>query len=189
VTPGDGAPRETEIKIPVGDLADVRRRAIGAGGAVASARHRESNTLYDDAEGSLRLAGRVLRLRRARDLAIVTTKGPARYEQKVKVREEIETAVEDGDAFEQILLRLGFSPVFRYEKFREEIRLGEGFLALDETPIGSYIEVEAPPEAIPEILSRLGLRSEDGVAESYAGLYARRRLADPDLPPDMLFPR
>lgn len=181
-------PRESEIKIPVGNLAGIRARAIDAGGSVVSARHRESNILFDDATDSIRAAGRALRLRRAEGRAIVTAKGPARFEDRVKVREEIETAVEDGDALERILFRLGFVPVFRYEKYREEIRIGDGLLALDETPIGSFVELEAPPERIPHILSRLGLRSEDAVADSYAGLYARRRLADPALAPDMLFP-
>jgi adenylate cyclase class 2 len=180
---------ETEIKIPVASLPGVRARALSAGAAAGSPRHEERNVLFDDEAGSLRERGCALRLREARGRAILTFKGAASFSGKVKTREEIETDVSSADAVTRVLEALGLRPRFRYEKFREELTLGDCVVALDETPIGSFVEVEGPSVRIPSVLASLGLDAADAVAGSYAGLYRRERERDPRLPPDMVFPR
>ena len=90
-----------------------------------------------------------MRLRRAAGRAILTYKGPARFAGGVKMREERETAVSDPDEMEAILAALGFERRFRYEKRREEWTLEGCAVALDETPIGNFVEVEGDPRGDP----------------------------------------
>ena len=107
-TPRPTRPREeVEVKIPCEDheLARVSLRAAGA--TLASARHFESNDLYDDPGKKLSGQGRTLRLRRAAGRAILTYKGPARFQGGIKVREERETEVADPAEAEAILAGLG----------------------------------------------------------------------------------
>ena len=61
-------------------------------------------------------------------------------------------------------------------------------VALDETPIGLFVEVEGDPTTIRRVVALLGLDSSESIPYSYAELYARRRKEDPALPPDMVFP-
>ena len=84
------------------------------------------------------------------------------------------------------LAALGFARTFRYEKRREEWSLDECVIALDETPIGAFAEIEGDPAAIRRALQHLALDPADSLPYSYSELYARRRREDPTLPPDML---
>ena len=59
-------------------------------------------------------------------------------------------------------------------------------IALDETPIGTFAEVEGDPAAIRRVLQLLELDPSETLPYSYAELYARRRREDPALPADML---
>jgi adenylate cyclase class 2 len=176
---------ESEIKIPVPDLAPIRGRLADA--ERISDRHDESNLLFDDANGSLGRARNVLRLRRARGRAVLTFKGPAAFEGAVKRREELETEVGDPETFQRVLERLGFLRKFRYDKRREEFRVEGCVVALDETPIGDFVEIEGDPSEIPAAAARLGLDPVHAVQDSYPGLYRRAREGDPSLPADMVF--
>ena len=189
--PGSGAPRsreEVEVKIPCPDLESVREALRGAAAGIESPRHFETNDLYDDAEKRLSGAGRTMRLRRAAGRAILTYKGPARFQGGIKTREERETEVSDPVEAEGILAGLGLARRFRYEKWREEWRLDGCSIALDETPIGTFVEVEGEPPAIRRVLARLRLEFTDALPYSYARLYADRRKENGSLPPDMVFP-
>ena len=105
----------------------------------------------------------------------------------VKIREERETRVSDPEETAAILARLGLAPRFRYEKRREEWTIEGCAVALDETPIGNFVEVEGNPPAIRRVVVALGLDVADAVPYSYAKLYTERRKKDPALPPDMIF--
>ena len=179
--------QEIEVKIPVPDLERVRTALRELGAAPARPRHAESNMLFDDASGRLAAAGCALRLRRAEGKAILTFKGPARFSAGVKSREERETEVADAAEVEAILGALGFAPRFRYDKLREEWNHSGCAVALDETPIGSFVEIEGDPAAIRRTVAALALDFAAALPYSYAGLYARRRKEDPSLPPDMVF--
>ena len=180
---------ETEIKIPVPELETLRARLLEAGAAEKRATHDEDNTLYDDPGGRLSQEGCALRLRVAEGRGIVTFKGPASFEGNVKSRKELQNEVDEPETFRAILGRIGLVPRFRYEKRRQELELLGCTVCLDETPIGCFVEVEGEVGEIFEVLRCLGLRAEDAVRDSYAGLYARARQKDPTLPSDMLFPR
>ena len=177
---------EIEIKLPVADLEAVRESLRARNARPITDSHFESNDLYDQADGGLRKSGRVLRLRRTEDGATLTFKGPARFEDGAKTREERETAVSDPNEMERILGALGFERRFRYEKRREEWSLDDCVIALDETPIGAFAEIEGDPAAIRRALQHLSLDPADSLPYSYAELYARRRREDPTLPADML---
>ena len=177
---------EVEIKLPAPDLDAVRGRLREGGGRLVAARHLERNDLYDDAEGSIAKRGCVLRLRRAEGVALLTFKGSAQFAGGIKAREERETAVADPDALDRILAGLGYQPRFRYEKRREEWAFERCVVALDETPIGRFVEIEGDPTAIRAVLPQLGLDPAEALPYSYADLYTRRRREDPTLPADML---
>ncbi len=177
---------EVEIKLPAPDLGAVRGLLQGCGALLVAARHFESNDLYDDSEGSIAKRGCTLRLRRTPGAATLTFKGPAQFSAGIKTREERETEVADPDELDRILTGLGYRPRFRYEKHREEWSLERCFVELDETPIGSFVEIEGDPTVIRAVVLRLGLDPADAIPYSYAKLYARRRGEDPSLPPDML---
>jgi adenylate cyclase class 2 len=180
---------ETEVKLPASDLAAIRQRLAAAGATVESARHDESNDLYDDAGRKLSGSGRTVRVRQAAGRAILTYKGAARFESGARVREERETDVSDRVETEAILRGLGLERRFRYEKRREEWRRGGCLVALDETPIGNFVEIEGPPEEIRRVIAELGLDSSEAIPYSYPELYARRRKEDPALPADMVWTR
>ena len=79
---------------------------------------------------------------------------------------------------------MGYSPVFRYEKFREEFAASGVVVALDETPIGTFVELEGEPAAIHSLAAQLGFTPADFVTASYRTLF----VAAGGSGPDMLFP-
>ena len=192
MTSGDPRPprprEEVEVKIPCEDH-ELARAALRASGAVlASPLHFESNDLYDDPGRNLSSQGRTVRLRRAAGRAILTYKGPARFQGGIKLREERETEVSNAEEAEGILAGLGLARAFRYEKRREEWRHDGCVIALDETPIGRFIEIEGEPPAIRRLVNLLALDFTAALPYSYARLYAEKRREEPSLPPDMVFP-
>ena len=184
---GRGSSEEVEVKLPCSDLASLRGILETRGGTLEAPLHDETNDLFDDPKRQLAASGVALRLRRARGRAILTFKGPARFSGGIKIREERETTVEDAGQTEAILAGLGLSRRFRYEKRREEWRFERCLVALDETPIGRFVEVEGEPTAIRRAVLALGLDFAEAIPYSYARLYEERRRADPSLPEDMVF--
>ncbi|HVO12256.1 MAG TPA: class IV adenylate cyclase [Vicinamibacteria bacterium] len=163
--------RETEVKLRVSDLDAVRECLRRNGARLSRERHLEDNVLFDDARGSLRAGGAVLRLRRMPRSGLLTLKGPRQLEGGVKSREERETTIEDPDALETILRGLGYRPVFRYQKYRESWSHRGQEIELDETPIGSFLEIEGDLEGIHAVAAELGFSSRDYVGESYVELF------------------
>ncbi len=162
---------EVEIKLAVHDLAVMLERIAKLGWRALGERTLEINVLFDREDGSLRGQGVVLRLRQYGDRRVLTYKGPGQNG-KHKVREEVETSVGDLEAMRSILVRLGFCPAFRYEKYRTEYTDGLGHLTVDETPIGNYLELEGPPDWIDRWASRLGYTEEAYITWSYGRIYA-----------------
>ncbi|MBV8570130.1 MAG: class IV adenylate cyclase [Acidobacteriaceae bacterium] len=181
---------ETEVKISLARVKDLADRVHAAGLRVSLPRVFEANTLYDTPDQALRRAASILRVREAGDRVLLTWKA-RRDSRNHKSREELETAVESGAALHQILAQLGYSPVFRYEKYRTEFKNEAdpcGLVMLDETPIGDFLEIEGPAEWIDATAQRLGFTPEDYIVDSYGALYVadcRRRGVEPD---NMVFP-
>jgi len=164
-------PIENEIKLAVDDRDAVRQRLQGMGAILERPRHFEDNALYDDRAHSLRGRGCVLRLRRNDQGAVLTVKGPKSEVQGVKAREEAEVGVSDGATAETILRLLGYEKVFRYQKYREVWRWREAEIVVDDTPVGTYLEIEGPLETIHAAARELGRGPGDYLLDSYAALY------------------
>lgn len=185
---GPAGREEIEVKLPTADLGAVRERLSRAGARMRAERHDESNDLYDDADRKLSGSGRTVRLRQAAGRTILTYKGSVRFDGGVKIREEREVEVSDAAEADAILRGLGLERRFRYEKRREEWDYAGCLVALDETPIGDFVEIEGPPPDIRKLIAELALDSTEAIPYSYAELYLRRRKEDPKLPPDMVWP-
>jgi len=134
-------------------------------------RHFEDNVLFDDEERALRAGGKLLRLRRAAGVAVLTFKVPSQGIPGIKTREEIESRIEDPDALRAILEGVGLRPVFRYQKYREGYAWRDAEIVLDETPVGTYLEIEGPASTIQAAAEGLGYQPGDYILESYAGLF------------------
>ena len=162
--------RETEIKLRVADVSAVRAALARVGAVLARARHFEDNVLFDDRAGSLRAAGTVLRLRTTAHGGVLTFKGPREEKDGIKSREERESAV-DPEALRVILRRLGYRPVFRYQKYRETWRHRGQEIEVDETPIGPFLEIEGDEEGIHAVAAELGYGRADYMSQSYVDLF------------------
>jgi predicted adenylyl cyclase CyaB len=182
-----GRREEIEVKLPVADLSAVRSGLSTSGARLHAPWHDEINDLFDDAERKLSQSGRTVRLRRASGKAILTYKGPARFEDGARVREERETEVSEAGEAEAILAGLGLRRTFRYEKRREEWTAEGCIVALDVTPIGSFVEIEGDPAGIRRLVAALGLDAGEAIPYSYPELYLRKRKEDSSLPADMVF--
>lgn len=167
---GSGVETEIKLKVARPEAARETLRAIGA--RLERARHFEDNLLLDDPGLTLARAGSILRLRRTDAGGVLTYKGERRVVEGIKSREEVETAVADPDGLQTILAVLGLRPVFRYQKYREIWTWGEVEIVVDETPIGTFMEVEGPLEAIHKAARALGRGPDDYIAESYGALFA-----------------
>ena len=175
-----GSGIETEVKFRVRDLGALRADLIARGAIVAQPRHLERNTLFDDADGSLTRRGMLLRLRHALDsiLTLKTPPPPELQDDQHKRRVEIETTLGDAGAASAILSALGYAPIWRYEKYREAFHWGDATLALDHTPIGDFVEIEAPPDSIRPLAERLGFDWDSRNLRTYRELFAESGLVD-----------
>ncbi len=114
--------------------------------------------------------GCALRVRDDDGHAYLTYKGPV-VPGPLKLREELETEAASADRLLAILAALGYQPVFRYEKYREELAVSGALLALDETPIGTFLEIEGHEDAIHDWAARLGYSPADYITASYRSLW------------------
>src|SRR5579872_1946041 len=189
-------PVETEIKLRLpGGAAAARELLERRGFGEAAPRELESDQVYDVPDLALRRAGQLLRLRHRGGTWLLTYKGPV-LAGRHKSREEIETTLADGEAFDVILSELGYVRTFRYEKFRTKFKPAKGLnsadetvgiVTLDETPIGSFLELEGPEYWIDATAEYLGFRAEHYITSSYATLYQEHLLANPEAPSNMTF--
>jgi adenylate cyclase class 2 len=164
--------QEIEIKLRVESAAAARRLLRAAEFRVWKRRVLETNVMVDTADLALRTSQKLLRIREAGGTITVTFKGPpevARY----KSREELEVTASDSHVMSLILERLGFTPVFRYEKYRTEFRKAglSGVATVDETPIGTFMELEGSPQWIDRTARKLGFGEQDYITSSYGRLY------------------
>ncbi|MCS7311728.1 MAG: class IV adenylate cyclase [Acidobacteria bacterium] len=138
---------ETEVKVQVPiDIVETTRTAWAW--CLEHPRTLEDNALWDTPSGDLRTRGELLRLRRYGDTVTLTWKGRPDEDAVFKRRLELEAVVSDATAVAAILRRLGLTVWFRYQKYRTLYRYGDVHIAVDETPLGVYVELEGSPEAI-----------------------------------------
>ncbi|MGF1505122.1 MAG: class IV adenylate cyclase [Chloroflexi bacterium] len=168
---------EIEVKFVLPDL-DAMRERLRELGARPRGQYHEFNIRLDDPDGSLDERNIQLRVRRAVEgqdtFSKLTVKTPsADSDPAFKIRREIETLVDDYDALVATLEFLGYTPYWRYEKYREKLTLGEVEICLDRVPIGQFMELEGPKEAIREVASLIGLSMSESLTHSYSKLFRR----------------
>jgi len=178
----------------------------------------EENVIFDTPQGGLAKHGQLLRIRTEtpevrgkatkagpKQRVILTFKQPmtrpavaeteSRSDSPYKVRDEIEVEVAESGNLARIFEGLGMNGWFRYEKYRTTYRLpatkgwAKGLLIeLDETPIGTFVELEGPAEAIDRAAKELGYSKHDYVLKNYLRLYMEDCRRKGEEPRHMLFP-
>jgi adenylate cyclase class 2 len=181
-----GAAVEREVKLQFESPAAAREAVLAAGAAPVKGRRLQEDCLLDTAAGALRDRRSALRVRMESGRALLTFKGPVQPS-LVKVREELETIVADGAVLLRLLEELGFHVWFRYEKYREEFALDDAIIAIDETPVGTFIEIEGSDRGIESAARALGRGPSDYLLDSYRGLFLRECERRGITPSDMLF--
>jgi|SRR5690242_10744985 adenylate cyclase, class 2 len=190
---------EIEVKLRIPNRPQFLRRLVRLKAKLTHARVHEMNTLYDTPDANLARHGRMLRLRvehpagpangtkrgrktvdgKRRTSALLTFKGPikgapADERGRYKVREEHELHIFDPEGLPKVLGALGLRPCFRYEKFRSTFQL-PGLravkLMLDETPIGTFVELEGGRQEIDRAAGLLGFARSDYITQTYGALF------------------
>ncbi len=165
-------PVEREIKLRFADAVEARERVLGVGALPFRPRRRQLDTLFDTGDNALFQRRSALRVRVEDGQSFVTFKGPVQPG-VLKTREELETGIADAGALVAILEALGFRPRFRYEKYREEFRAANAIVAVDETPIGVFVEIEGDEEAVHALARALGRTPVDYITDSYLALFQK----------------
>jgi len=171
---------ENEVKIRIDEIDAFRANLQRLKPQVISVRHFEDNYVLDFPDGRIRGRGCLLRVRITRETGLLTFKAAAAAGGPFKTRQELETPLLDGAAALDILQRIGMQVWFRYQKYREEfcVALGrstrnEVHVALDETPVGTYAELEGPGDSIRNLAEKMGISEKQFLRDSYYALYIR----------------
>lgn len=178
--------REIEIKFRVENPRRLAVRLRAAGFRLVTRRTREMNTLYDLPGGVLRARKELLRLRQYGNIWTLTHKSGGKVGRHSS-RVELETHIGDGKKMEAILQALGYAPSFRYEKYRAEWTDGKGQVVVDETPIGSFCEIEGGARWIDATASKLGVGRPEYITKNYATLFAEWKVESGSAAAEMTF--
>lgn len=165
---------EREIKLRYDSAEEARAMVLATGATPLHGRRLQEDALLDTDDEQLRRRRCVLRVRTENGKSRLTFKGPVQPSD-MKVRDEVETLVGDGEVVLRVLEELGLHVWFRYEKFREEFCHDDVIVAVDETPVGVFIEIEGSEHGIREMTEALGRTTADYVLDSYRGLYLAHR--------------
>ncbi len=133
---------EIELKARAENLSKVRN-ALREMNARFLHRNHEHDIYYNAPHRDFAGTDEALRVRYTDGKAVVTYKGAKIPGFKLKAREELNTAVESGEVFEQVLQRLGFTRTATVDKWRETYALSDATVALDEVEgLGTFVEIE-----------------------------------------------
>ncbi|MFO7964228.1 MAG: class IV adenylate cyclase [Desulfobacterales bacterium] len=167
---------EIEVKFYVTDIQPARQAAMALR-AESLGRFFETNILLDDRENSLFKNNCLLRLRRDQKCRVtfkapVTSTDPDHHEQHAfKILNEIEIEVDDFERTRELFASLGFSPVRRYEKYRESLILKNTRICIDTMPFGNFIEIEGEKKDIRTIAKHLGFSWENRITANYVEIF------------------
>lgn len=165
---------EREVKLRFPSVDEARAAVIAAGASPLRSRRLQEDAMFDTLDESLRRQGSALRIRSESGRSLLTLKGPVQPG-PMKLREEHETVVADGDVLRQVLQNLGLQIWFRYQKYREEFAAEDVTIAVDETPIGTFLEIEGGETAILQMTRALGRTPDDFILDSYRSLFLVHR--------------
>ena len=177
---------EREIKLRFGSAEDARAAILATGATPLLGRRLQEDALLDTDDEQLRRRRCVLRVRIENGKSRLTFKGPVQPG-AMKVREEIETVAGDGLMLLRVLEEIGLHVWFRYQKYREEFAHEDVIVAIDETPVGVFVEIEGGEQGIASMAEALGRTRDDYILDSYRGLFLKHREAFGLSGPDMVF--
>jgi adenylate cyclase class 2 len=186
---------ETEIKIRLVDRQGFRQYLLSLNPVQLASRHFEDNFLLDYGDRRIQSQGCLLRVRRAGERSLLTFKGSPQPSRLFKIREELEIAIGSADTILRMFDKLGMQVWFRYQKYREEFALVAGdsaeesvHLAIDETPVGDYSEIEGSERGIREVAGAMGFGESYYLRGSYYSLYLQHCQERGLTPAHMVFP-
>jgi adenylate cyclase class 2 len=177
---------EREIKLRFDSADEARAKILALGATPLHGRRLQEDALLDTEDEMLRRQRATLRVRCEGGKSLLTYKGPV-IPGLIKIREECETVVADGAALLSILEAIGLHVWFRYEKYREEFSADDIVLAIDETPVGVFVEIEGGEDAIHAAACALGKCQDDYITDSYRFLFLQHRDANGLADHDMVF--
>ena len=165
---------EREIKLRFSSATEARDAVLAAGALPLYGRRLQEDALLDTEDEQLRRQRCVLRVRMENGKSRITYKGPVQPS-TMKVREELETVVGDGEVLLRVFGELGLHVWFRYEKYREEFSHEDVIVAIDETPVGVFVEIEGSEQGIADMTVAIGRTAEDYIVDSYRSLFLQHR--------------
>jgi adenylate cyclase class 2 len=165
---------EREVKLHFRSADEARAAVLAAGASPLRSRRLQEDALFDTADETLRRRGCALRVRTESGRSLVTFKGPVQPG-AMKLRDEHETVIGDGEVLIRIFEALALRVWFRYQKYREEYSAAELTIAIDETPVGTYVEIEGGEAAIMAMTQALGRTPGDFILDSYYRLFLKLR--------------
>ena len=165
---------EREVKLRFNNPEEARAAILAAGATPLRCRRLQEDALLDTEDEALRRRRCVLRIRTEAGKSLLTFKGPVQPS-RMKLRDEFETVAGDGEVLQRVLEELGLHVWFRYEKYREEYAAEDVTIALDETPVGTYVEIEGGEQGILTMTQALGRTTADFILDSYRGLFIQHR--------------
>jgi adenylate cyclase, class 2 len=177
---------EREIKLRFQSPEEARERVLSIGATPLRGRRLQEDCLLDTSDDALYQRRCVLRVRSECGRSLLTFKGPVQPG-PMKLREEHETVAADGNTLLRILEELGLHIWFRYEKYREEFSAEDVVIAIDETPVGTFVEIEGGEAHIQVTASALGKTTADYITDSYRTLFLQHRAAHGLPNGDMVF--
>lgn len=161
--------REVELKAVVDSLEERIANVERAGGRLTF-RGRLEDRRFDTPDHAFRMRDEVLRLRVYRDArgarAELNWKGPTRYEDGYKVRDEVGAASPDADALCQILERVGFIVTREIDRDIVQFELHGATVRFERYPrMDDLVEVEGDPERIERAIDAIGIPRETFTSE------------------------
>ncbi|MHB8303154.1 MAG: class IV adenylate cyclase [Acidobacteriaceae bacterium] len=186
---GSATKREIEVKVRLDDREAFAAKLPTLGFRLLTPETLERNVLFDTADGQLHQRRQILRVRQYGSRWVLTHKAPVEdgTEGPHKVRQETETEIADGHALAAVFQRLGYEPIFIYEKLRAEWTDGEGHLVVDGTPIGDFAELEGEPDWIDRTSTRLAFSHDQYLTASYGQLFLAWKQATQHAAKNMTF--
>jgi adenylate cyclase class 2 len=175
---------EFELKVRISSLDPVRQQLTGHNARFCGRIH-EHDIYYNAPHRDFGVTDEAIRVRYTNDNSVVTYKGAKIKTSGLKAREELNMVVDSGAVFEQMLDRLGFTRTAEVNKWRENYRLFEAAIMLDEVEnLGTFVEIEIlaadensnPTARIEEIAKEVGVFGEPILA-SYLELLLSKRSA------------
>ena len=182
---GTATTLEREVKLSFDSAESARDAAIVAGATPLHGRRLQEDALLDRGN-VLRDRGCALRIRMENGKSRITFKGPIQ-DSVMKLRDEFETLVGDGVLLLRIFEELGYQVWFRYEKYREEFAHEDVIVAVDETPVGVFVEIEGSEGGITAMAAAMDRSPVDYILDSYRGLFLKHLAAHGLTAADMVF--